>query len=52
MGFTLPGIIDEPGSFSGKINSPKPLLGPEAKNLISLAILLILAAIVFKVPEN
>lgn len=38
VGFTFPGIIDDPGSFSGKINSPNPLLGPEPKNLISLAI--------------
>lgn len=39
VGLTLPGIIDEPGSFSGNYNSPNPDLGPEPKNLISLAIL-------------
>jgi len=38
---TFPGIIEEPGSFSGKINSPKPDLGPDPKNLISLAIYII-----------
>ena len=37
VGFTLPGMIEEPGSFSGKLNSPKPDLGPEPKNLISFA---------------
>lgn len=31
--------MDEPGSFSGKLSSPNPLLGPDPKNLISFAIL-------------
>lgn len=39
VGLTLPGIIDEPGSFSGNNNSPKPLRGPLPKNLISFDIL-------------
>jgi len=39
VGFTLPGIIEEPGSFSGSRSSPSPLLGPEARNRMSLAIL-------------
>jgi hypothetical protein len=34
----LPGIIEEPGSFSGRLSSPNPHLGPDPKNLISLAI--------------
>ena len=34
----MPGIIDDPGSLAGKVNSPKPDLGPDAKNLISLII--------------
>ena len=38
MGFTFPGIIDDPGSLAGIINSPKPDLGPDAKNLISFII--------------
>lgn len=38
VGFTFPGIIDEPGSFSGRESSPNPHLGPEPKNLISFAI--------------
>ncbi len=39
VGFTLPGMIDEPGSFSGSSNSPKPVRGPEPNSLMSLAIL-------------
>ena len=38
VGLTFPGIIDDPGSLAGKINSPKPDLGPDAKNLISFII--------------
>ena len=36
---TLPGIIDEPGSFADKLSSDMPHLGPDANNLISLEIL-------------
>jgi len=32
------GMIDEPGSFSGIISSPKPQRGPEASQRMSLAI--------------
>ena len=42
VGLILPGMIDDPGSFEGKTNSPTPPLGPEPSNLTSLAILLIL----------
>ena len=28
VGSTLPGMIDEPGSFSGKCSSPNPVRGP------------------------
>ena len=31
VGFTLPGMIEEPGSFSGRRSSPKPERGPEPK---------------------
>lgn len=48
---TFPGII-EPGSFSGKESSPRPLLGPEAKKRISLAIFIQDTAIVFRQPWN
>ena len=39
VGLTLPGMIEEPGSFSGRINSPKPERGPEPRKRMSLAIL-------------
>ena len=51
VGFTLPGIILEPGSFSGIEISPKPQRGPLANQRISLAILFKLTASVFKAPE-
>ena len=52
MGLTFPGIIDDPGSFSGNINSPYPALGPEPKNLISFEIFIKATAQVFNVPEK
>ena len=39
VGLTLPGMIDEPGSFSGRISSPRPERGPEPSRRMSLAIL-------------
>ena len=50
VGFTLPGIIELPGSFAGIEISPIPDRGPEAKRRISLAILLRDTAICFKPP--
>ena len=47
VGLTLPGMIDEPGSFSGMLISPMPLRGPLASQRTSLAILFMLAAQVF-----
>ena len=38
VGFTLPGIIDEPGSFSGMVISLREQRGPLASHLISFAI--------------
>ena len=38
VGFTLPGMIDEPGSFSGRISSPRPARGPEPSQRMSFAI--------------
>lgn len=43
-------MIDEPGSFSGRESSPRPLLGPDPKNLISLAIFIIEQATVLSDP--
>ena len=50
VGLTLPGMIDEPGSFSGRISSPKPQRGPEASQRMSLAIFISEAASVFSAP--
>src|SRR5471032_483824 len=38
VGLTLPGMIEEPGSFSGKSNSPNPQRGPDASQRMSFAI--------------
>src|ERR1700683_1669371 len=35
VGLTLPGMIDDPGSFSGMESSPNPHRGPEASQRIS-----------------
>jgi hypothetical protein len=43
-------MIEEPGSFSGRDNSPSPLLGPDPKNLISFAIFMRDTARVFRDP--
>jgi hypothetical protein len=37
VGFTLPGMIEDPGSFSGRINSPMPQRGPDASQRMSFA---------------
>ena len=50
VGFTLPGMMEEPGSFSGNCNSPRPERGPEPKNRMSLAILNSAAATVLMAP--
>ena len=39
VGFTLPGMIEEPGSFSGIKISPIPERGPDANRRMSFAIL-------------
>ncbi len=39
VGFTFPGMMDEPGSLEGMMLSPIPLLGLEDKRRISFAIL-------------
>ena len=51
VGFTLPGMIDEPGSFSGRISSPSPLRGPDPSNRMSFAIFINEAASVASPPE-
>uniref|UniRef100_A0A7C8ZIU3 Uncharacterized protein n=1 Tax=Opuntia streptacantha TaxID=393608 RepID=A0A7C8ZIU3_OPUST len=44
------GMILLPGSFSGRISSPRPHRGPLPKNLMSLAILKSEAATVLRAP--
>src|SRR5690606_40214815 len=44
VGFTLPGMIDEPGSLSGINISPIPLRGPDDNMRISFAIFIRLTA--------
>ena len=50
VGLTLPGMMEEPGSFSGMKISPNPHRGPEASQRTSLAIFIRLAARAFKAP--
>ena len=50
VGLTLPGMMDEPGSFSGMKISPRPSRGPEASQRTSFAIFIISAASAFKAP--
>ena len=50
VGFTLPGMIEEPGSFSGNASSPRPERGPEPRKRMSLAILKSEAATVLMAP--
>src|SRR5664280_3087230 len=50
-GFTLPGMIDEPGCRSGRRISDSPARGPEPIHLMSLQILVRLTAITRSLPE-
>ncbi|MNU84990.1 hypothetical protein D3C71_747210 [compost metagenome] len=50
VGLTLPGMMEEPGSFSGMLSSPSPLRGPLASQRTSLAIFIRLAARVLRAP--
>ena len=51
VGFTLPGMIEEPGSFSGRRNSPRPARGPEPSQRTSLATFMRLVASVLSAPD-
>ena len=46
----IPGMMLLPGSFSGKLSSPSPHLGPDPRNRMSLAIFITLAATTFRAP--
>src|ERR1700683_4682599 len=50
VGLTLPGMIDDPGSFSGIDSSPRPQRGPEANQRISFEIFISDAASVCIAP--
>ena len=50
VGLTLPGMIDEPGSFSGRASSPSPLRGPEPSQRRSSAIFISETASVRRAP--
>ena len=50
VGFTLPGMMEDPGSLSGIKSSPIPDLGPEDNIRMSFAIFIKLTATVFKAP--
>ena len=50
VGLTLPGMMEEPGSFSGMKISPRPSRGPEASQRTSLAIFIMSAASAFSAP--
>ncbi|WVY98681.1 hypothetical protein V8G54_030832 [Vigna mungo] len=50
VGLTFPGIILLPGSFSGRMSSPRPQRGPLPNNRISLAIFIKEAAMVLRAP--
>lgn len=52
VGLTLPGMIEEPGSFSGSSNSPMPERGPEPIRRISLAIFIRETARTLSMPES
>lgn len=50
-GTHFPGIMDDPGSFSGNSNSPRPHRGPDPRYRISLAIFMNDTAMVLSAPE-
>ena len=50
VGFTLPGMMELPGSFSGIFSSPSPQRGPDASQRTSFAIFVSGAASVFRAP--
>ena len=50
VGLTFPGMMDDPGSFSGMRNSPMPQRGPDDSSRISFAIFISEAARVYIDP--
>uniref|UniRef100_A0A6B0UU20 Putative secreted protein n=1 Tax=Ixodes ricinus TaxID=34613 RepID=A0A6B0UU20_IXORI len=52
VGFTLPGMMLLPGSFSGSESSPNPHRGPEPRKRMSLAIFMRLQAMTLRDPDT
>ena len=52
VGLTLPGMMEEPGSFSGISSSPMPLRGPEAYQRTSFAIFMSASARTRSAPDT
>mmetsp|Transcript_17790 Transcript_17790/g.42698 ORF Transcript_17790/g.42698 Transcript_17790/m.42698 type:complete len:396 (-) Transcript_17790:392-1579(-) len=50
VGLTLPGMMLLPGSFSGRLSSPRPQRGPLPRNLMSLATFIREQATVLRCP--
>ena len=50
VGLTFPGMMEEPGSFSGRKISPRPSRGPEASHRTSLASFIRSPARAFRAP--
>jgi hypothetical protein len=50
VGLTFPGMMELPGSFSGKLSSPRPQRGPDPRYRMSFATLLSEQAITFRAP--
>ena len=51
-GFTLPGMIEEPGCIGGRLISPSPARGPELSRRRSLQIFESFTAHRFSTPES
>jgi len=50
LGLIFPGMIEEPGSFSGSLSSPKPARGPQAYQRTSFPIFISAPASVRSAP--
>lgn len=51
VGLTFPGMIELPGSFSGRLSSPSPHRGPDPRYRMSLAIFMKEQARTLRAPE-
>ena len=51
-GFTLPGMIDDPGCTAGSLSSPRPVLGPLPRSRTSPPMRRSSSAAVRSAPES